>query len=340
MGSPRDDLVASIQSAGAQTDGAHLAYQRFRQLTGVPMSAVLRHFDSWRDACVAAGVTPGSSGPENLTGNFSKGKPHAIRQLQQVASRLETHTLSRTMFDSQSPEVCAATVARMFGGWDNALRAAGLERHPLHRDSLSLEVLASDFLGAFREVGRVPTVHQLARRSAHSLDTFSRKFETYTGFKREAIALLLSSRADLSTEERDELAAHLDGIPHNESPGSEPVAAHHRGRHLGFRAFAFAPTYENEVVSLFSVVAQELGFEIVCQRPAFPDCEARRVVDPRRKRYKPCFIEFELKSRDYLRHKHPLNGCDLVVCWQHDWTDCPLKVLELESVIRRLPGWK
>jgi len=29
--------------------------------------------------------------------------------------------------------------------------------------------------------------------------------------------------------------------------------------------------------------------------------------------------------------------CDLIVCWEHDWTECPIEVLELKEAIRRLP---
>jgi hypothetical protein len=115
---------------------------------------------------------------------------------------------------------------------------------------------------------------------------------------------------------------------------------HEQSHHLGFRAFAFAPTYETEVVSIFGAVAGELGFEIVAQREAFPDCEARRLTDFRRRRYRKCLIEFELKSSDFRRHGHPADGCDLIVCWTHDWKDCPLDVLELSSEIKNLEGWR
>ena len=84
-----------------------------------------------------------------------------------------------------------------------------------------------------------------------------------------------------------------------------------------------------------------IGFEIVSNRDAFPDCEANRKVEgSARNRYKKCLIEFELRSNDFKAHKHPVNGCDLIVCWEHNWKDCPLEVLELKSKINGLSGWK
>jgi hypothetical protein len=159
-------------------------------------------------------------------------------------------------------------------------------------------------------------------------------------FKAAAIKHLLDTCAVLNDSESHTLRAHLEELKEEPKAPVEHPSPHHRGRHLGFRAFAFAPTYEIEVVSLFSAIAEELGFEIVAQRPAFPDCEARRLVDRARKRYGKCLIEFELRSSDYVRHNHPIDGCDLIVCWEHDWLECPIEILELRSVIERLPGRK
>jgi hypothetical protein len=304
------------------------------------MSAIYRHFDSWREACKAARVWSGSNGPENIKPNFSKGREHAIEQLRNAAAILKTTKLSKSQFNAQNPEVRAATVARMFGGWESALNAAGLLRAEDYRDAIPIGDLALDFLHTFRETGRIPAVRQIVRRSNHGLNSFTRKFGGYLAFKAAAIKHLLDAGVALSESELQALRAHLKELGEESKEHVEQAPPHHRGRHLGFRAFAFAPTYENEVVSLFSVVAEELGFEIVAQRPAFPDCEARRLVDRTRKRYRSCLIEFELRSSDYVRHTHPIDGCDLIVCWEHDWRESPVEILELSSVIRRLPGWK
>jgi len=58
-----------------------------------------------------------------------------------------------------------------------------------------------------------------------------------------------------------------------------------------------------------------------------------------RQRFARCLIEFELTSADFERHGHPTDGCDLSVCWEHNWHECPVQVLELQEAIRRLPGW-
>ena len=44
-------------------------------------------------------------------------------------------------------------------------------------------------------------------------------------------------------------------------------------------------------------------------------------------------IEFEFRSSNFRAHKHPLDGADVIVCWEHDWPDCPIEVIELRSAI-------
>jgi hypothetical protein len=41
-------------------------------------------------------------------------------------------------------------------------------------------------------------------------------------------------------------------------------------------------------------------------------------------------------SSEFRRHRHDANRCDLVVCWKHDWPECPVKVLELETEVEKI----
>jgi hypothetical protein len=31
------------------------------------------------------------------------------------------------------------------------------------------------------------------------------------------------------------------------------------------------------------------------------------------------------------RHMHEASKCDLIICWRHNWAECPLEVLELRK---------
>jgi hypothetical protein len=49
-------------------------------------------------------------------------------------------------------------------------------------------------------------------------------------------------------------------------------------------------------------------------------------------------IEFEFESRNFLKHRHKKDGCDMIICWRHNWPECPsnIEVLELSKVLEGL----
>ena len=75
---------------------------------------------------------------------------------------------------------------------------------------------------------------------------------------------------------------------------------------------------------------QDLGISHVEEiKSGFPDAIAMQSIG--NGKYKRIRIEFEFRSSSFLRHGHSIDGCDLIVCWIHDWPECPLDVIELSS---------
>jgi hypothetical protein len=96
-------------------------------------------------------------------------------------------------------------------------------------------------------------------------------------------------------------------------------------------AFMHEPINEMGVVFLFGTQAARLGFIVTHVQAEFPDCEAFVEVAP--KRLQRIMIEFELESRNFLKHDHAVDECDMIVCWEHNWPGCPLEVVELKRVM-------
>ncbi|MCL6579454.1 MAG: hypothetical protein K6T73_08740 [Candidatus Bathyarchaeota archaeon] len=83
-----------------------------------------------------------------------------------------------------------------------------------------------------------------------------------------------------------------------------------------FRGLLFWPTYEHEVVILFSLLVPYLedSFAIDQYTDSFPDCFAKR-------NGQKIGIEFEVLVSDFYDHRHNqdndnLRKCDLLVCWK------------------------
>lgn len=102
---------------------------------------------------------------------------------------------------------------------------------------------------------------------------------------------------------------------------------------INFRGLVYAPLNEQGVVFLFGKVAHDLNMYVEEIKPGFPDCIARRFVG---KGWERVRIEFEFVSSNFRAHGHDAEGCDIIVCWEHDWQECPLEVIELSSEIREL----
>jgi hypothetical protein len=105
------------------------------------------------------------------------------------------------------------------------------------------------------------------------------------------------------------------------------------GAPLPLPAMAYEPVNEMGVMVLFSMMAHQLGFVIESVQSAFPDCEAKIEVEPGR--WQHFRIEFEYESRGFKQHGHDPNQCDLIVCWRHNWKNCPphMQVLELSKLV-------
>jgi hypothetical protein len=93
---------------------------------------------------------------------------------------------------------------------------------------------------------------------------------------------------------------------------------------------------EQGVVFLFGMVARELGMYVELVRPGYPDCIAKRYIG--KGRWEEVRIEFEYRSSQF---KHNPSECDMIICWQHDWKECPksIEVIGLKEEIKRLENF-
>lgn len=78
------------------------------------------------------------------------------------------------------------------------------------------------------------------------------------------------------------------------------------------------------VREVFAQRAASLGYRIIESRIAFPDY----VLSHGRRRL---LAEAEFRTSNFLRHRHDIGRCDLIIVWEHDLPYMPIPVLELKS---------
>lgn len=239
-------------------------------------------------------------------------------------------------------------VIMSFPGWRDAIIAAGIEPSKPQR-RLDSDTLLCEWAEIVRKCRQIPSVRQYRREGQHSFSLFQRylgtwssipdKFREFAKDKQEwadVLALLpvvgtFAAGGNGARSTATVPPTHF--LPHAHAKLDDRPTY---GAPMDFRGLRHEPVNEQGVVFLFGMVARELGYMVEAVQTGFPDCEAKRQVAPGK--WQRVRIEFEFESRNFRDHGHPVAGCDLIVCWRHNWDECPaaLEVVELASVVKTL----
>ncbi len=245
-------------------------------------------------------------------------------------------------------------VLQSFPKWNDAIRAAGL--HPY---SLNAKVADTALLEDWGKVvrknrtrikyrGKLPR-HIYQRQGKFSPHTLALRFGSWSSVPRafcrfaegkrqwaDVIAFLKAASRPVRNSHRQTAhsVSQIARVTYHPALQGRPAY----GNPMNFDGLRHEPTNEQGVVLLFGMLAKTLGYHIEATRNGFPDCEAIRQVGP--DRWQRVLIEFEFESKNFRDHGHNAAACDLIVCWRHNWPDCPphLEVLELSSVVRSVAG--
>jgi hypothetical protein len=236
-------------------------------------------------------------------------------------------------------------IRKHFGNYKQALEECNLEV-PERGRKVEIDRLFLDWAEVVRALKKIPTVFEYERRSKYSSRPLTRCAGSWN---------MVAERMKLYAEENGLDGEFRDVLELVElQPGGERGGAAVSSTEVSTEASAerlkdsrptygaliaawghvYGPTNEGGVISLFGAMAERLGFLILKVQSEFPDCEAVRVAGKDRNR--PVKIEFEYESRNFLRHMHDPAGCDIIVCWEHNWPECPLEVVELKKAISDL----
>jgi hypothetical protein len=242
------------------------------------------------------------------------------------------------------------SIFRLFPRWNDAVRAAGLQPHRLYLRPEDHELL-TDWGETLRKLRAVPSRRAYDLNGKHYPITLEKRFggwpalpQVFRDFakgKREwadVLAFVPDSGEPAAparvTRARRTNETSCVSIPRKTFQHPSLKERPTYGEPLDFPTLRHEPVNEQGVVLLFGMVAKHLGYVVESIQAGFPDCEAKRQIAPNR--WQRVNIEFEFESRNFRDHGHPLTGCDVIVCWHHNWPDCPahIEVLELSRLIK------
>jgi hypothetical protein len=302
----RDEIIAAIHKCARKLKRPPLRADLRK--AGVSLVQVSRLFGCYTRAVRQAGLDPKGRGclisPRDLLLDWAV----CARKLGKLPFLPEYSKMGRA---SPGP------FFRRFGTW----RAVPSAFERLAKE-LEIENQWQDVLAMIRD-------HREAELRKNSLPPYARQLRSVSESARAAL-VPLNPRQRLALSPADGIdgrAATRRGFRKGRALAGPPL-------HLD--GLAHEPVNELGVVFFFGMLAHRLGFRVLSFQQAFPDCEAMREVRPGH--WQRVRIEFEYESRNYRIHGHRGDGCDLIVCWRHNWPGCPksLEVVELKGLVGRL----
>lgn len=236
-------------------------------------------------------------------------------------------------------------VDRTFGSYTAALEACGLKAHGTGY-RVAKEELVRKFAMLVRQLGKIPTTYEYGVHAERSIRPYLRCFKAWSNVPQAVMEYIESAGEQEEWKDVLEIIGRRlkqRAKENGERSKSEQnllsgAQIHYKETFYGPPLFpcavTYAPVNELGVMVLFAALARDLGFTITHIQTQFPDGEVMREVEPGRHQRLP--VEFEYESRNFVAHGHPVDGCKLIICWRHNWPECPVEVLELKSVMERM----
>jgi Homing endonuclease associated repeat len=252
------------------------------------------------------------------------------------------HVPSITEFMKMTP-ISRRQVRRHFGSYTRALAECNMESRGTGGggNKVPLEKLFLDWATITQTLNKPPSMGEYEMLSKYSTRPLVRHFGSW---RQVAYGLKQFAESHGLAEQWQPELGLVGGTSRDEAGGTAIVPAttcsHWPPALLSRPAYGppmwpgpmtYAPVNEMGVVFLFGAIAWHLGFVAQRWQTQFPDCELiRRIGEDRCQLVR---AELEYESRNFLKHMHDINKCDLVICWKHNWPECPLEVLELRKLI-------
>lgn len=311
----REQILSAIEAVAKEL-GRAPTREELERLGGISPAAVRRHFMRHRTAVRAAGLEPAPTGPARQIQNeeLLEDWGGLTRRLRRAPTQAE--------YQSEGKYAYRCLIDR-FQRW-TLIPTAFLEA--AEKGALSgewkdvAEILRTPKRTQVRELRWVRKFMAAARRERHTHGGTPGLPPVLAGKKCVTATMLAVLVASVV----------LGGGFIRRALPDRPLL----GAPMHAAGLTHEPVNEMGVSMLFAMCARELGFIIESVQAAFPDCRAKMEVMPGR--WQDVRVEFEYESRSFAEHGHDPKGCDVIVCWRHNWKGCPpeLMVVELSRLVR------
>ncbi len=341
----KEKIVAAIRRA-AEEVGRAPSRGELRRITGVSHYRVLAEFPTLREAVRAAGLEPNPKGEKISTEDL-------LSDWKRVAEKLGRRP-SRAEYVREGRYSAGALTVR-FGSWSGIgnihhggtetrrkAKEIGLEltrrtqirqtperaNHKGHKETQRARN-SEPVLHNFDRVPLVPVPAPLVGMRRVTEVVAQMVVNTLMGERSGDLVIGTSGDRKIEAASAELRPSQNPGLTTRDIKKDRPVM----GEPFDRSPMTNAPVNELGVMVLFGMVAAGLGLQVESVQGKFPDCLAKRQVAPGK--WQHLRIEFEYESKNFKLHGHDPKGCDVIVCWKHNWKDCPdnIEIIELCRLI-------
>ncbi len=187
---PDEVLLDDLRAVSASLGGRKLTRELYASRGRFAPATVANRFHGWGRALERAGL----ESPRH----FSVSQSEAINDLQRVAQTLGVEILPITLY-RQHGKYSEKVFAQNFGGWVNALKAAGLKTSDQFHPRTADEQLFENLEIVWQALGRQPMVNDMfAPRSRFSTHAYKRRFGSW----RKALEAFVVASSVVAPENR------------------------------------------------------------------------------------------------------------------------------------------
>ena len=326
----KEQILTAIQAAARKLGRAPTTHE-LRRMAGIHHTSVRRHFSTYVAGVRAAGLEPSGCSFRVADAALLKDWGEVVRKLGAVPAKTEYERECRYSLScfnkhfkrwSLIPAAFASCVqsGALPGDWSDVLEKIRKGPIPVRGGGKWLKRHREAAKQFYERTEREKDSSAGQPQTAQGLDVGPTLPPPLEGKKCVTVSMLLVLLAGGMGLSAQFSRRVLPDRPLLGAPSQIPGLMHE-------------PVNEMGVILLFGMVARQLGFIIESVQAGFPDCEAKLEVEPGR--WQRVRIEFEYESRGFWEHRHDPRKCDVIVCWRHNWKQCPpeLQVLELSSVL-------
>jgi hypothetical protein len=319
----KEEVISALQRVATDL-GRAPTREELEQMSGISVAVVRKHFTRHRTAVRAAGLEPAPTGPARAIQNedLLEDWGRVTRELKRMPTRTEYASAGkysyRRVIDrfqrwrlTSAAFIDAEAKGMLRGEWKDVVEMIRSTPEPRKVRQVRW---ARKFMASVRRGRTLSLQTEPTRALAPGLPAPLAEMKCVTT---TMLAMLVASTV-------------LGGGFLRRVLPDRPLL----GEPMHTAALTHEPVNEMGVSMLFAMVARDLGFILEALQPGFPDCRAKMEVLPGR--WQDVRIEFEKDSRSFAEHGHDPKGCDMIVCWRHNWKACPkeLMVLELRKAMR------